>query len=82
MFERSKPKRLRPGMRIGVVAPSSPVLERSRIDRGVARLERLGFQVVLGEHALDSYHTDIWQGRIPTGLPTCCRCWRWSTWMR
>ncbi|MDP9381268.1 MAG: LD-carboxypeptidase [Chloroflexota bacterium] len=55
MFERSKPKRLRPGMRIGVVAPSSPVLERSRIDRGVARLERLGFQVVLGEHALDSY---------------------------
>lgn len=50
-----KPPRLRPGMTLGVVAPSSPVLERSAINRGVATLEGLGFRIVFGEHARDSY---------------------------
>src|SRR3954470_14050671 len=54
MVERQKPPRLRPGMTLGVVAPSSPVLERSTVNRGVARLEGLGFRVVFAEHARDS----------------------------
>ncbi len=55
MPELRKPPRLRPGMTLGVVAPSSQVLERSVIHRGVAALEALGFRVVFGEHARDSY---------------------------
>src|SRR5438128_8650220 len=55
MSERRKPPRLRPGMTLGVVAPSSPVLERSTINRGVAILEQLGFTVVFGASAHDSY---------------------------
>lgn len=42
-------------MTLGVVAPSSPVRERSHIYRGVARLERLGFTVIFGPHARDRY---------------------------
>lgn len=55
MPERRKPPRLTAGMTLGVVAPSSPVLERSTVNRGVAALERLGFRVVFGAHARDSY---------------------------
>jgi muramoyltetrapeptide carboxypeptidase len=55
MPERGRPPRLRPGMTLGVVAPSGPVLERSRIGRGVAALERLGFRVELAPHARDDY---------------------------
>ena len=55
MSERRKPPRLRPGMTLGIVAPSSPVLERSTINRGVAKLEQLGFTVVCGASARDSY---------------------------
>jgi muramoyltetrapeptide carboxypeptidase len=36
------------------VAPSSPVLEQSRVKRAVAALEQLGFRLVFAEHALDS----------------------------
>jgi len=50
-----KPPRLRLGMRLGVVAPSSSVLERSAINRGVAKLEQLGLTVVFGASARDSY---------------------------
>ena len=50
-----KPPRLQPGMTLGIVAPSSPVLERSRIHRGIASLEQLGFKVVLAPHARDAY---------------------------
>lgn len=55
MSHRQKPPRLRPGMTLGVVAPSSPVLERSTVNRGVVALEELGFQVVFGAHAHDNY---------------------------
>ena len=51
MSERRKPPRLRPGMTLGVVAPSSPVLEHSTINRGAAKLEQLGFSVVFGASA-------------------------------
>ena len=50
-----KPPRLCPGMTFGVVAPSSPVLERSSLYRGVGALEDLGFRVVCGAHVRDSY---------------------------
>ncbi len=54
MPELRKPPRLEAGMTLGVVAPSGPVPERSTARRGVMGLERLGFRVVLGRHALDS----------------------------
>jgi muramoyltetrapeptide carboxypeptidase len=45
-------------MTLGVVAPSSPVFERSDVHRSVAAVERLGFRVVFGPHAHDrrGYH--------------------------
>ena len=49
-----KPPRLQPGMTLGVVAPSSQVLERSTINRGVAALEAEGFRLVFAEHARDT----------------------------
>ncbi len=55
MSRMHKPPRLRPGMTLGVVAPSSPVLERSLLYRGVDALEGLGFRVVCGTHVRDSY---------------------------
>lgn len=44
-----KPKRLSPGDTLGVVAPAGRV-EPADLHRGVLRLERLGFKVVLGGH--------------------------------
>jgi muramoyltetrapeptide carboxypeptidase len=52
---RQKPPRLQAGMTIGVVAPSSQIFERSDTARGVAVLERLGFNVVFAPHARDRY---------------------------
>jgi len=53
--ERQKPPRLQAGMTLGVVAPSSQIFERSVIHRGVAALEKLGFNVVFAPHARDQY---------------------------
>ena len=39
------PPRLHPGDLIGVIAPSSPPVDQSRTDRGLAYLERKGFRV-------------------------------------
>lgn len=50
---RAKPEVLAPGSVLGVVAPAGPVDERSRLLRGVAALEGLGFRVELGAHVLD-----------------------------
>ncbi len=55
MSERLKPPRLQAGMTLGVVAPSSQIFERSVTQRGVAALERLGFNVVFAPHAQDRY---------------------------
>ncbi len=49
------PPRLVPGMRIGIVAPSSPVFEPSTTSRGLAALARMGFELELAPHAGDSY---------------------------
>ena len=43
-----KPKRLRPGDRIAVVAPAS-AFQREEFDKGIAELERLGFEPVFDE---------------------------------
>jgi muramoyltetrapeptide carboxypeptidase len=49
------PPRLTPGMTLGVIAPSSQTLEWSRVKRGLARLEELGFRHVLAPHARQTY---------------------------
>ena len=46
------PPRLRPGDRIGIVAPSGPV-QRRDVEAGARALERAGFRVVLGRHVFD-----------------------------
>ena len=43
-----KPKRLRPGDKIAIVAPASSFL-REEFDKGVAEIERLGFEAVFEE---------------------------------
>lgn len=45
-----KPRRLRPGSTIGVIAPASPG-DPALADAGIARLEEQGFRVVRGEAA-------------------------------
>ncbi|WP_240371661.1 LD-carboxypeptidase [Anoxybacteroides rupiense] len=47
------PNRLRPGDTIGIIPPSSGVaaLCPRRLQRGIAELERLGFNVAVGKHA-------------------------------
>ena len=47
-----KPRRLVSGDRIAIVAPASP-FDRSRFDRGVAEIERIGLQPVLTEGVFD-----------------------------
>ncbi len=46
---------LQPGMTLGVVAPCGQVLERSTTRRGCLRLEELGFSLVFGDHAHETY---------------------------
>ncbi|HXY40855.1 MAG TPA: LD-carboxypeptidase, partial [Vicinamibacteria bacterium] len=48
----SRPRALRPGDRIGVAAPAGRV-DASRLARGVAELERLGFAVTVADGVLD-----------------------------
>jgi muramoyltetrapeptide carboxypeptidase len=45
-----KPRRLRRGDLIGLVAPASPPLDESRLHSGVRYLESLGYRVRLGRH--------------------------------
>ncbi len=47
--------RLKAGMTIGVVAPSSPSDSRSNVLRGVAALEQLGLKLELGRHVWGNY---------------------------
>lgn len=50
-----KPPRLAPGDLIGLVSPASTIADLSRIDRGVAYLERLGYRVTVGKHVANVY---------------------------
>jgi muramoyltetrapeptide carboxypeptidase len=45
-----KPRAVRPGARVAVIAPASSA-QQQRIDLGVAALQAHGFEVVLSEHA-------------------------------
>lgn len=49
-----KPKALKKGDTIGVVAPSSPV-DKDKADRAAEALEKLGFKAVLGESCYGNY---------------------------
>ncbi len=53
-----RPPRLRPGDTIGLVTPGRLAKFPRRIERGVAELRRLGFEVRFGEHALQHEQTD------------------------
>ncbi len=50
-----KPPKLKKRDLIGIVAPASPVLDPSRIDRGVSYLERLGYNVIVGANVLKNH---------------------------
>jgi muramoyltetrapeptide carboxypeptidase len=54
MADRSllKPKCLKPGDRVGVVVPSSP-FDRETFERGISRIEAMGFSTVLAEGLFD-----------------------------
>ncbi len=45
-----KPKKLRAGQLIGLIAPAGPVLPPERISRAVIYLEKQGYRVILGRH--------------------------------
>jgi muramoyltetrapeptide carboxypeptidase len=47
-----KPRALRPGDTVGVVAPAAAI-EREYLDRGVAAISAMGFKVKVSRHALD-----------------------------
>ncbi len=55
MSVQAKPRRLAAGMTLGVVAPSSPVRTPGKVERGLAGLEELGFEVALGAHVHEAY---------------------------
>jgi muramoyltetrapeptide carboxypeptidase len=48
-----RPPLLRPGMRIGIVAPSSPIRDGEVVEEGVGVIRAMGLEVVIGPHALD-----------------------------
>jgi len=50
-----KPVRLNKGDLIGIISPASRIADPTRIDKGVAYLERLGYRTVVGKHVLNSY---------------------------
>ena len=56
-MKKLKSKPLKPGSKIGLITPASPVKELAVIEAGVAALEGLGYQTVLGEavRPIDDY---------------------------
>lgn len=50
-----KPKRLKIGDKIGVIAPASPVYDKERIEKGIDVLKKLGYEVILGESCFKQY---------------------------
>jgi muramoyltetrapeptide carboxypeptidase len=53
--ESLKAPRLRAGDLIGIVSPASTIADPSRIDRGIAYLEKQGYRTLLGKHVLKTY---------------------------
>jgi muramoyltetrapeptide carboxypeptidase len=50
-----KPQRLRKGDCIGIISPASTPSSQEKIDKGVQYLERLGYRVRVGTHAMAQY---------------------------
>jgi muramoyltetrapeptide carboxypeptidase len=50
-----KPKRLRAGDTVGIVAPSSPAFEQGHTEYSFRRLEKLGLKYKLGKHVFERY---------------------------
>ncbi len=50
-----KPKRLKEGAVIGLVAPASPIYDSSDFDEMIANLKDLGYTLKLGKHVRDRY---------------------------
>ena len=50
------PRRLRPGHKIGIVSPSSPVIPEE-LEKGIARFQERGYQVEVGHHVLSQSNT-------------------------
>lgn len=48
-----KPKALKKGDTIGIVAPASPHSSNDKLNRGIRYLEQLGYKVVIGKHIND-----------------------------
>ena len=48
-----KPPRLRKGETIGLISPASPPSSSEKIEKSVRYLERLGYRVAVGAHAMD-----------------------------
>jgi muramoyltetrapeptide carboxypeptidase len=48
--DKCKPRRLKQGDTIGIIAPASPLYNRSDLKRGISTLEEWGYRVVVGEH--------------------------------
>jgi muramoyltetrapeptide carboxypeptidase len=49
-LEKIKPARLKKGDTIGIVAPASPLYNKSDLIRGMKTLEEWGYKVIVGEH--------------------------------
>ena len=64
-----RPKRLKQGDRVGVVAPAGPV-DPKILKKGLRALERMGFYPVLGKHVLarDRYPVSYTHLTLPTIL--------------
>ncbi|MFD1019838.1 S66 peptidase family protein [Thalassobacillus hwangdonensis] len=45
-----KPKRLKKGDTVGIIAPASPLFKKSDLKRGIKTLEEWGYNVVVGDH--------------------------------
>ena len=54
-MEPLKPPRLKAGDLIGIISPASRIADPTRIEKGIAYLERLGYRTVPGEHILKTY---------------------------
>ncbi len=50
-----KPRRLRKGDLIGLVAPASTPSALEKVEKGVQYLERLGYRAVVGKHVMETY---------------------------
>ena len=50
-----KPKKLKTGATLGLVAPASPIYDSSDFDEMIINLENLGYKLKLGEHVRDRY---------------------------